>query len=159
MAKIKKTNAMRILDRNKVDYTILSADSSDEKIDGRALASKHGKNTLLVHKALVAKAVSKELYVFIIPVSEVLDLKKAAFATGEKKIEMIAEKNLLPFTGYVKGGCSPLGMKKQYPTFLNLGAHDLECIIVSGGKIGMQVRLAVPDLLNIVGGELSDLIK
>lgn len=159
MAKIKKTNAMRILDRNKVDYTILSTNSSDEKFDGKALASKYRKDTFLVHKTLVAQGASKELYVFIIPVSEVLDLKKAALATSEKKIEMIPEKNLLSFTGYVKGGCSPFGMKKQYQTFLNLAAQDLGCVIVSGGKIGFQVELAVADLLKVVDGKLSDLIK
>lgn len=157
MAKMKKTNAMRILDRNKVEYLILSADGNDEKFDGRTLAGKHGRDTSLVHKTLVAQGVSKEIYVFIIPVSEVLDLKKAALATGEKKIEMIAEKNLLAFTGYVKGGCSPFGMKKQYLTFLNLAAKELERVIVSGGKVGFQVELAVPDLLKVVGGKLSDL--
>lgn len=157
MAKMKKTNAMRILDRAKVDYTILSADGNNEKFDGRTLAGKHGRDTSLVHKTLVAQGVSKELYVFIIPVSEVLDLKKAAHATGEKKIEMIAEKNLLAFTGYVKGGCSPFGMKKQYLTFLNLAAKELGRVIVSGGKVGFQVELAVPDLLKVVDGKLSDL--
>lgn len=159
MAKIKKTNGMRILDRNKVEYTILSANVSDEKSDGRGLAGKHGKDERLVHKTLVAQGVSKELYVFIIPVGEVLDLKKAALATGEKKIEMIAEKNLLGLTGYIKGGCSPLGMKKQYKTYLSVHSSEMGKVIVSGGKIGLQIEISIPDLLNIVGGELCDLIS
>lgn len=159
MAKIKKTNAMRILDRNNIDYNMLSLNSTQGKNDGSAIAVTHGKDTALVHKTLVAQGASKELYVFIIPVSEVLDLKKAAAATGEKKVEMIPEKNLLAFTGYVKGGCSPLGMKKQYQTFLNLSSKELGRVIVSGGKIGLQIEVSISDLLKVVGGELRDLIS
>ena len=150
---------MRILDRNKIDYNILSLNATEGKNDGTAIAVSNRKDTALVHKTLVVQGVSKALYVFIIPVTEVLDLKKAAAATGEKKIEMIAEKNLLAFTGYVKGGCSPFGMKKHYPTFLNIGAQELGKVIVSGGKVGMQVEVAVPDFLKVINGKMFDLTK
>jgi Cys-tRNA(Pro)/Cys-tRNA(Cys) deacylase len=112
-----------------------------------------------VYKTLVAQGNSKELFVFVIPVSNELDLKKAAVAAGEKKIEMIPVKTILNSTGYIRGGCSPIGMKKRYETFLDSSADKLDDIIVSGGRIGTQIELSVEDLLKSVGGKVADLIK
>ena len=145
--KIQKTNALRILDRLKITYEALVHDTNDGKNDGVSVAIKCGKNPKNVHKTLVAQSNSKSIYVFIIPASNELNLKKAAAATGEKKIEMIPEKQLLPLTGYIKGGCSPIGMKKTYPTFLNAGLAPNDKIIVSGGKLEMKIELTVEDLL------------
>jgi len=113
----------------------------------------------LIHKTLVARGVSNELYVFIIPLSNELDLKKAATAAQEKKILMLPEKELLQNTGYIKGGCSPIGMKKQYKTFLELRSSKMESLIVSGGKVKFRVRLHPDDLIRVVNGETFDLIK
>ncbi len=159
MGKKIKTNALRILDRNKIDYEALSSESIEGVVNGLAIVKKYGKDASLVHKTLVARGSSKELYVFIVPVSGELDLKKAAAAASEKKIEMLPHKDLLKFTGYVKGGCSPVGMKKLYKTFINSAAADAGKIIVSGGKIGLQVELKVSDLLHVIEGELKDLQK
>lgn len=158
MGKKIKTNALRILDRNRIEYEAISLGTTGEMVNGLAIAKKYGKNTQLVHKTLVARG-SKEIYVFVVPVSGELDLKKAAAATAEKKIEMLAHKDLQKYTGYVKGGCSPVGMKKQYQTFVEKAASLNDKIIVSGGKIGLQVELDVSDLLSVVNGELKDLKK
>lgn len=157
MAKRIKTNALRILDRNKIKYNILSVEVKDGTINGEIIAREFGKDPSLVHKTLVTRGQSKELYVFIVPVSEELDLKKAAAATFEKKIEMLPHKDLNTFTGYVKGGCSPVGMKKKYKTFINTKAAEKETIIVNGGKIGLLVELPLNNLLSVVNGHLKDL--
>lgn len=159
MGKKIKTNALRILDRNKIVYEALSSESIEGTVNGLAIVKKYGKDGLLVYKTLVAHGSSKELYVFIIPVLCELDLKKAAVATSEKKIEMLPHKELNKHTGYLKGGCSPIGMKKLYKTFIDSGAAKAETIIVSGGKVGVQVELSVDDLLNVIHGELKDLQK
>jgi Cys-tRNA(Pro)/Cys-tRNA(Cys) deacylase len=156
MSKIKKTNAIRILDRNKANYTVLQADDNDTERGGSALATKYGKDVNLVHKTLVAQGSSNAFYVFIIPLEHMLDLKKAAKATQEKKVEMIAEKNLLQLTGYVKGGCSPFGMKKQFPTFIHATPPKNDYVIVSGGRIGTQLEIATNDLVRITGGQVGD---
>ncbi|MBY6053655.1 Cys-tRNA(Pro) deacylase [Cytobacillus firmus] len=154
-----KTNAMRILDAQKVVYELITYDSQDGKIDGVSVAEKIGKDPKAVYKTLVAKGVTKQVFVFIIPVTEELDLKKAAKAAGEKKVEMIPVKDIQKLTGYIRGGCSPVGMKKQYPSFIDAKAQELELIIVSGGKIGMQMELKLDDLQKAIGAELADLIK
>ena len=154
-----KTNAMRMLDAQKVVYELITYDSQDGKIDGVSVAEKIGKNPEAVYKTLVAQGVTKQVFVFIIPVAEELDLKKAAKAAGEKKVEMIPVKDIQKLTGYIRGGCSPVGMKKQYPSFIDAKAQGLELIIVSGGKIGMQMELKVDDLQKAIGAELADLIK
>ncbi|EWG12251.1 Cys-tRNA(Pro) deacylase [Cytobacillus firmus] len=154
-----KTNAMRMLDAQKVVYELITYDSHDGKIDGVSVAAKIGKNPEAVYKTLVAQGVSKQIFVFIIPVTEELDLKKAAKAAGEKKVEMIPVKDIQKLTGYIRGGCSPVGMKKQYPTFIDAKAEELDLIIVSGGKVGMQMELRVDDLQKAIGAELADLIK
>ncbi|MEW8971032.1 MAG: Cys-tRNA(Pro) deacylase [Mesobacillus sp.] len=157
MAKV-KTNAMRILDTQKVPYEILTYDSKDGKIDGVAVAGKIGRDASQVYKTLVAVGASKSLYVFIIPVEAELDLKKGAKEAGEKKVEMLPVKDIQKFTGYIRGGCSPIGMKKNYPTFLDESAQELDTIIVSAGKIGFQVELAPDQLIQATEGKYADLV-
>ena len=161
MAKDKKikTNAMRILDSKKVSYEMLSYESEDGKIDGISVAHKIGVDEKKVFKTLVAQGTSKELYVFVIPVAEELDLKNAAKIAGEKKVEMIAVKDIMKYTGYIRGGCSPIGMKKNYKTFIHESAEDLDFIIFSAGKIGHQIKMNPKDLLSVVEGEFAFLIK
>ncbi len=159
MAKTKKTNAMRILDRENIDYEMLTYENNDGKIDGISVAHKIGKELAQVFKTLVAQGNSKINYVFLIPVADELDLKKAAIAAGEKKVEMVPVKEILQLTGYIRGGCSPIGMKKSYETFVHFTASDFDGIVVSGGKIGTQIELAVTDLAKIVNAEFVDLTK
>ncbi|AXH52574.1 Cys-tRNA(Pro) deacylase [Clostridium perfringens] len=161
MAKDKKlkTNAMRILDSKKVSYEMLSYESEDGKIDGISVAHKIGVDEKNVFKTLVAQGTSKELYVFVIPVAEELDLKNAAKIAGEKKIEMIAVKDIMKYTGYIRGGCSPIGMKKNYKTFIHDSAENLDFIIFSAGKIGHQIKMNPKDLVSVVEGKFAFLIK
>jgi len=159
MSKVKKTNAMRILDKENINYNIITYDNKDGKIDGISVANKINKEQKYVYKTLVTKGNSKEIYVFIIPVNEELDLKKAAIVTKEKKIEMIEVKDIFTLTGYIKGGCSPIGMKKSYKSFINSSASNINHIIVSGGKIGVQIELSVSELSKVINGELVDIIK
>ncbi|HHD2602961.1 Cys-tRNA(Pro) deacylase [Clostridium perfringens] len=161
MAKDKKlkTNAMRILDSKKVSYEMLSYESEDGKIDGISVAHKIGVDEENVFKTLVAQGTSKELYVFVIPVAEELDLKSAAKIAGEKKVEMIPVKDILKHTGYIRGGCSPIGLKRDYRTFIHESAKGLDFIIVSAGKIGHQIKMNPKDLVSVVEGEFAFLIK
>ena len=161
MAKDKKlkTNAKRILDSKKVSYEMLSYESEDGKIDGISVAHKIGVDEKNVFKTLVAQGTSKELYVFVIPVAEELDLKNAAKIAGEKKVEMIAVKDILKYTGYIRGGCSPIGLKRDYRTFIHESAKGLDFIIVSAGKIGHQIKLNPNDLVEVVSGKFENLIK
>ncbi|GAA0066601.1 MAG: Cys-tRNA(Pro) deacylase [Clostridium perfringens] len=161
MAKDKKlkTNAMRILDSKKISYEMLSYESEDGKIDGISVAHKIGVDEKNVFKTLVAQGTSKELYVFVIPVAEELDLKNAAKIAGEKKVEMIAVKDILKYTGYIRGGCSPIGLKRDYRTFIHESAKDLDFMIVSAGKIGHQIKLNPNDLVEVVSGKFENLIK
>ncbi|EPB9412350.1 Cys-tRNA(Pro) deacylase [Clostridium perfringens] len=161
MAKDKKlkTNAMRILDSKKVSYEMLSYESEDGKIDGISVAHKIGVDEKNVFKTLVAQGTSKELYVFVIPVAEELDLKNAAKIAGEKKVEMIAVKDIMKYTGYIRGGCSPIGLKRDYRTFIHESAKGLDFIIVSAGKIGHQIKMNPKDLLSVVEGKFAFLIK
>ncbi|MGJ0702064.1 Cys-tRNA(Pro) deacylase [Clostridium perfringens] len=161
MAKDKKlkTNAMRILDSKKISYEMLSYESEDGKIDGISVANKIGVDEKNVFKTLVAQGTSKELYVFVIPVAEELDLKNAAKIAGEKKVEMIAVKDILKYTGYIRGGCSPIGLKRDYRTFIHESAKDLDFMIVSAGKIGHQIKMNPKDLVSVVEGKFAFLIK
>ncbi|KKK38036.1 cysteinyl-tRNA(Pro) deacylase [Mesobacillus campisalis] len=154
-----KTNAMRLLDSKKIPYSVHSYDNKDGKIDGVSVAAKIGKEPGQVYKTLVAQGKSKELYVFIIGVEAELDLKKAAEAAGEKKVDMLPVKDIQKYTGYVRGGCSPLGMKKLYTTFVDQQAEALETIVVSAGKIGLQVELASADLEKAAEATFADLVK
>lgn len=155
---ISKTNALRMLDAKGVSYEVHLYDNEDGAIHGTAVAEKVGKAPETVFKTLVAHS-GPNLYVFVIPVAEELDLKKAAKAAGEKKIEMLPLKDLLKWTGYVRGGCSPIGMKKQYPTFIEHSAEILDTIAVSAGKIGMQMELVPQALADMTGAVFCELIK
>jgi Cys-tRNA(Pro)/Cys-tRNA(Cys) deacylase len=154
-----KTNAMRILDSEKIPYEMMTYSPADGKIDGVSVAQKIGREAGIVYKTLVAQGASKSYYVFVIPVEAELDLKKAAKAAGEKKMEMIPVKDIQKVTGFIRGGCSPVGMKKQFPTFIDETARSLDTIIVSGGKIGVQIELKVEDLVKATGAELMELTK
>ena len=155
---VQKTNAMRILDKNKIDYEVITYDISDDKIDGVSVAEKTGQDVKEVYKTLVTQGASKEFYVFVIPVAEELDLKKAAKVAGEKKVEMIHVKDITKYTGYIRGGCSPVGMKKLYKTFIHEDAKVLEKICVSGGKKGLQIKLEPKDLIESINGQFADII-
>ena len=159
MAKNKeeKTNVMRTLDQKKIPYTAFSYDPNGP-IDGVSVAAETGLDAASVFKTLVTKGASGAYYVFDIPVAENLDLKKAAKAVGEKSIAMLPQKELLPLTGYVHGGCSPVGMKKQFPTVFHETVNDLELVAVSAGKIGHQVQVKPADLLNLLRAKTADVI-
>ncbi|MFD2445332.1 Cys-tRNA(Pro) deacylase [Bacillus sp. CGMCC 1.16607] len=154
-----KTNAMRILDTKKVSYQILTYDNKDGKIDGVSVAQKINKEPRLVYKTLVAQGSNKEIFVFIIPVELELDLKKAAKAAGEKKVEMIPVKDIQKWTGYIRGGCSPIGMKKAYATFIDESASELETIVVSAGKIGLQLQMGIQDLQTVTDASFEEITK
>ncbi|MCC0633962.1 MULTISPECIES: Cys-tRNA(Pro) deacylase [unclassified Clostridioides] len=154
-----KTNAMRILDSNKIDYKVLSYEVKSEHVDGVEVAHDIGRDVNEVYKTLVTQGVSKNIYVYVIPVHESLDLKKAAKVAKEKSVDMIHVKDINKLTGYIRGGCSPVGMKKLYKTFLNESAKQLDTIIVSAGKIGYQIELSPLDLQKLIKVEFADLIK
>ncbi|GIP23835.1 Cys-tRNA(Pro) deacylase [Paenibacillus sp. J22TS3] len=155
---ISKTNAMRILNRNRISYTLHTYDNEDGQIHGTAVAEKIGLNPETVFKTLVARS-GNELFVYVIPVAEELDLKKAAKAAGQKKIEMLPVKELLPSTGYVRGGCSPVGMKKNYPTFIDISAASQNTVAVSAGKVGMQMEVQPAELASCTGAVFASLVK
>lgn len=152
-----KTNVMRILDKNKINYEVITYDISDDKIDGVSVVEKTGQDLNEVYKTLVTIGDSRELYVFVIPVADELNLKKAAKASGEKKIQMISVKEITKYTGYVRGGCSPVGMKKKYKTYIQDDSKTLKSICVSGGKKGFQIKLSPEDLISVVEGKYEDL--
>ena len=157
---ISKTNAMRLLDAKNLEYKMMSYDNEDGKIHGTAVAEKIGRAPETVFKTLVAHGVAQQnIYVFVIPVGEELDLKKAAKVAGEKKIEMLHVKDLLKWTGYIRGGCSPIGMKKLYPTFIDASAESLDTMIVSGGKIGIQIELTLENLVAATEAKVESLTK
>ncbi|MBA2876159.1 Cys-tRNA(Pro) deacylase [Thermaerobacillus caldiproteolyticus] len=158
MAKV-KTNAMRVLDKKMIPYNVITYDSQDGKIDGISVAHNIGKDPRFVYKTLVTRGNSRNIYVFVIPVESELDLKKAAQVTGEKKVEMVPVKDIQKLTGYIRGGCSPIGMKKLYPTFIDSSASQLEHIIVSGGRIGVQVELSVEALQSVTEAALQEVVK
>lgn len=145
--KLAKTNAVRIIEQQKIPYELIEYETRDgQAVDGETVATRIGQNAQYVYKTLVATAGPSKFYVFVVPVLHELNLKAAAKVVGEKKIEMLAMKDLLSLTGYMRGGCSPIGMKKLFPTFIDRSAEDLPYIIVSAGKIGMQLKLAPSDL-------------
>lgn len=152
-----KTNVMRILDQKKINY-ISHSYADTEAISGVEVATVLNQNPDQVFKTLVTIGNSKNYFVFLVPVKEELDLKKAAKAVGEKSISMIKSKELLPLTGYIHGGCSPIGMKKQFRTTIHNTAADFDTIIFSGGKIGYQVQLSLDDLNKVIRFELADII-
>ena len=157
MKQIEKTNVMRVLDQKKVAYESHSY-TPDATMTGEEIAALLGEDPAHVFKTLVTRGKTGQYYVFVVPVAEELELKKAAKAAGEKSIEMIKQKELLPLTGYVHGGCSPIGMKKPFPTFVHETAEGLEHIFVSAGKVGLQIELAPEDLVKVANCKFADLV-
>lgn len=152
-----KTNVMRILDQKKIKHKTYSYVGTGA-ISGIEVAEVLGQNPKYVFKTLVTVGKSKNNYVFVIPVEKELDLKKAAKAVGEKSIDMIKSKELLPLTGYIHGGCSPIGMKKFFKTIIDISAEEYESIIFSAGKIGYQVEMSIDDLLKVIRFTTADLV-
>lgn len=155
MAKQEKTNVMRLLEQKKIPYEMHDYTESGA-IAGEDVARVLGENPNEVFKTLVTVGKSKQNYVFLVPVNKELNLKKAASAVGEKSIEMIKSKDLLGLTGYIHGGCSPIGMKKQFPTVVHNTAEAMENILFSGGKIGVQVELKTEDFKKIIKIKFAD---
>lgn len=153
-----KTNVMRILEQKKAAYTAHSYADTDA-LSGVEVAAALGQNPKQVFKTLVAVSSSKKYYVFLVPVYKELNLKKAAQAVGEKKIDMLKAKELLPLTGYIHGGCSPIGMKKFFPTTIDSSAESFETIIFSAGKIGYQVELSLSELQKVISFHLADIAE
>ena len=158
MAKSKeiKTNAMRLLDRQKRPYQVVQYEC-DEFLGGLAVADKTGIPVERSFKTLVTVGKSGDHYVFVIPVAMELDLKAAARAVGEKSVEMIHVKDIFKLTGYVRGGCSPLGMKKSWVTVMDRRLADFDTVAVSGGRIGSTILIAPEDLLQATGAQLADI--
>ena len=156
MAKEAKTNAMRMLDRKKVPYEAFSY-ACDEFIDGLHSADLIGAPYAQSFKTLVMEGKSGGYYVFVVPIEKEVDRKAAARAVGEKTVDMIHVKDILRITGYVRGGCSPLGMKKLYPVVFDSSAEEFQEIYVSGGRIGLTLRVPVKELLEITNGKTADI--
>ena len=154
-----KTNAVRLLEKAGVTFETKEYPVDEEHLDARHVADSVGEDISLVFKTLVLKGERTGLFVCVIPGAEEVDLKKAARAAGNKKAEMLPMKELLPATGYIRGGCSPVGMKKPLPTFFHVSALDHPKIYVSAGQRGMQLIIAPQDLIKFVGGTAVDLIK
>lgn len=159
MAKDKniKTNAMRILDTMKIDYEVKTYEC-DEFIDGISVAKKLNQNPEQTFKTLVTQGKSGGYFVFVLPVAEELDFKKCAKIVGEKSVEMIHVKDINKITGYIRGGCTSIGMKKQYPTVIHESAMDFDKIMVSAGKIGMQLILSPEDLVKAANAQVGDIL-
>ena len=156
MKKEEKTNVMRVLDGKRISYESHTYEP-DAAMSGEEIAGILGEDPDKVFKTLVTRGKSGAYYVFVVPVKAELDLKKAAKTAGEKSIDMIKQKELLPLTGYVHGGCSPIGMKKQFPTFIHETASGYERIFVSAGKVGFQIELAPDDLISVTGAGIADI--
>ena len=153
-----KTNAMRILETNKIDYSVYTYESNGD-YDGCSVAQKIGKDPKQVFKTLVTVSPSKNYYVFVIPVLNELDLKACAASVGEKSVEMIPVKDINKVTGYIRGGCSPIGMKKQYTTVVDESCMSFETIIFSAGKIGYQVEISPGKLVELVSCKVSKIVR
>lgn len=157
MGKEAKTNAMRMLDKHKIAYEVLNYEC-DEFIDGLHTAEITGAPVEQSFKTLVMQGKSKQYYVYVVPIADEVDLKKAAKAVDEKSVEMIPVKDITKVTGYVRGGCSPLGMKKQYKTILHSSAKQYEKIYISGGRIGITLALNPKDLFEMIDAAYADII-
>ena len=152
-----KTNAMRILKKNNIDFEVKTYEC-DEFIDGIHIADKLGQPYEQSFKTLVMQGKSKEYHVFVLPIAEEVDLKKAAKVVGEKSLEMVHVRDINAVTGYIRGGCTAIGMKKQYDTVVHESAKQFEKIIVSGGRLGSQIFLAPDDLVKVTRGRYADII-
>ncbi len=156
---LNKTNAMRILDQSGLDYSWDEYEYDESDLSGTHAAEVLGVSEDEIFKTLVTRSETKELNVFVIPVAGELDLKKAAQASGHKRIEMIHVRELVDLTGYMRGGCSPIGMKKQYPTYIDETAVLFDRIFFSAGKRGVQIIMNAEDLAGLIGAEFADLTK
>ena len=154
-----KTNAMRMLDAKKIAYKVYRYGDGKTAMQGTEVAAELGIESQKVFKTLVTAGASRAHYVFMIPVGEELDLKKAAFAVREKSVAMIPQKELLPLTGYVHGGCSPIGMKKPFRTVIDASAEGLDSVVFSGGRIGIQIELSYSDLVKATGAQAADVVR
>ncbi|MGN1081549.1 MAG: Cys-tRNA(Pro) deacylase [Acutalibacteraceae bacterium] len=152
---MEKTNVMRLLEQRKVEYTPF--EYPPEITEGTAVAQMLGQNASQVFKTLVTVSSGKKNYVFVIPVAESLDLKKAARTVNEKSLSMLKQKELLPLTGYIHGGCSPIGMKKLFRTVIDISARDFEQIFVSAGKVGRQICISPFSLAKIISADFADI--
>jgi Cys-tRNA(Pro)/Cys-tRNA(Cys) deacylase len=159
MAKEIKTNVMRILDQAKIPYKPWFYDNADGKVDGVSVAVKLGEDVAHVFKTLVTRGADRNYYVFVVPVAMELDLKAAAKSVGVKSVEMIHVNDINKVTGYIRGGCSPVGMKKQFRTVIDSRCETLDTIFVSGGRIGTQVELNPHDLLKLIGATTAEIAK
>ena len=157
MKKSEKTNVMRVLDGMKISYESHTYEA-DPTLTGEQIAEILNEDSAKVFKTLVTQGKSGAYYVFVVPVKEELNLKKAATVSKEKSISMIKQKDLLALTGYVHGGCSPIGMKKPFPTFIHESALDIDKIFVSAGKVGLQIELAPQDLISTAGCQPADIV-
>lgn len=155
--KEKKTNAMRILERNHIDFQIHTYEC-DEFVDGIHVADQLGQSYEQSFKTLVMQGKSREYHVFVLPVDKEVDLKKAARVVHEKSLEMVPVREIQTVTGYIRGGCTAIGMKKQYNTVVHESAKDFDQMIVSGGRLGTQIVLAPEDLVKVTGGQFADIV-
>ena len=158
MGKEAKTNAMRMLDRAKIPYEVIQYEC-DEFIDGLHTAEKTGAPVEQSFKTLVMQGKSKQYYVFVLPIAEEVQLKTAARVVGEKSVEMIPVKDIKKITGYVRGGCTPLGMKKQFPTVIHESARTFDKIYISGGRIGMTIIVDPLQLAELIGAQFADITE
>lgn len=159
MSKKIKTNAVRKLEQQKITFELIEYELTGDQVDGVTVADKIGYPVFVVYKTLLVTAGTNKYYVCIIPVHKELNLKEVAKAVGEKKVELLPLKDLQPTTGYIRGGCSPIGMKKLFPTWIDASAEGLDFILVSGGKIGLQVKLSLQNLLQLTNGRIAKIIK
>lgn len=155
----KKTNVMRVLEQKKVSYSVYEYDDSDNMIDGVTVAGMIDKDPNIVYKTLMSISKSKQYYVFVLPVNKELSLKKAAKSVGEKKIELIPVKQIEQVTGYIKGGCSPIGMKKSYKTTFHKAALSEEKIIFNAGKVGFQVEVDPHEITKVIRADFADICE
>ena len=154
-----KTNVMRILEKEKIPYTAHEYPHGADAVDGVTVAKLLSQDPEHVFKTLVAVGASKGYYVFVVPVAKELNLKKCAKAVGEKAVEMIPVKEINKITGYIRGGCSPVGMRKLFPTVFHQTAAEISTMMVSAGKIGLQIELSPNDLISLVRGKTADIVK
>ena len=159
MAKINKTNVARLLDRAGIAYELIPYDYDPDDLAATHVAEELGEDIAAVFKTLVLTAGTGKFLVCVIPGDREVDLKKAAAAFGAKKVEMLHMRDLLTTTGYIRGGCSPIGMKKPFPTFIHTTAPDHDSIYVSAGQRGLQIRIAPADLISYTGATVADIIK
>lgn len=158
MGKETKTNAMRILEHNKIPYR-LNQYECKEFVDGVHIADQLGQSYDMSFKTIVTVGKGGGYFVFVLPVDKELDLKKAARAAGEKNVELLPVKDINRVTGYIRGGCTPIGMKKQYPVIIHESALEHEEIIISGGRLGEQIFLSPKDLIAVTGGRAEDIVS